>query len=182
MAMVSKVIFHTFRSFLVILGPFWPFFAIFGHFGSREKLPQNSHVTTQKWQHLLILLQPQRVTLPFQRKFCYPPTPGSHQICLSLWYTFWKKGCWELVRSLRLKQFLYTTGGLLVITYLLAWVHSKWKIGSFFLQPPLNPISPRGGGARGTEMAKSFQEKWLLLKPSPLKFCPSRGRFEWSHD
>ena len=23
--------------------------------------------------------------------------------------------------------------------------------------------------ARGTEMAKSFQENWLLLKPSPLK-------------
>ena len=113
--------------------------------------------------------------------FVILPHQGHIKSVLVCGTLFEKKGCWELVRSLRLKQFLYTTGGLLVITYLLAWVHSKWKIGSFFLQPPLNPISP-GGGARGTEMAKSFQENWVLLKPSPLKFCPSCGRFEWSHD
>ena len=113
--------------------------------------------------------------------FVILPHQGHIKSVLVCGTLFEKKGCWELVRSLRLKQFLYTTGGLLVITYLLAWVHSKWKIGSFFynLHLTLSAPSPR---ARGTEMAKSFQENWLLLKPSPLKFCPSRGRFEWSHD
>ena len=113
--------------------------------------------------------------------FVILPHQGHIKSVLVCGTLFEKKGCWELVRSLPLKQFLYTTGGLLVITYLLAWVHSKWIIGSFFynLHLTLSAHSPR---ARGTEMAKKFQENWSLLKPSPLKFCPSRGRFEWSHD
>ena len=64
--------------------------------------------------------------------FVILPHQGHIKSVLVCGTLFEKKGCWELVRSLRLKQFLYTTGGLLVITYLLAWVHSKWKIGSFF--------------------------------------------------
>ena len=68
-------------------------------------------IPLQKWQHLLILLQPQRVTLPFQRKFCYPPTPGSHQICLSLWYTFWKKGLLRTCKVLATQTiFVYNRG------------------------------------------------------------------------
>ena len=40
----------------------------------------------------------------------------------------------------------------------------------------------RGDRGEGGQKWQSFKENWLLLKPSPLKFCPSRGRFEWSHD
>ena len=196
-------------------------------------------IPLQKWQHLLILLQPQRVTLPFQRKFCYPPTPGSHQICLSLWYTFWKKGLLRTCKVLATQTiFVYNRGT--SCHYISAGMGTfQVKNRQFFYNLHLT-LSARGeGGGKGDRNGQKFSgqlvtfetiaieilplsrsfwvvtwlvcdtfftgpkmaknsKKWpkitpkwpkmtwmygkWLLKPSPLKFCPSRGRFEWSHD
>ena len=62
--------------------------------------------------------------------------------------------CHEVLAT---QTILYTTGGLLVITYLLAWVHSKWKIGSFFYNLHLT-LSARGGGQGGQKWPKVFRK------------------------
>ena len=135
-------------------------------------------IPLQKWQHLLILLQPQRVTLPFQRKFCYPPTPGSHQICLSLWYTFLKKK--GLLRTCKVLAtptiFVYNRGT--SCHYISAGMGTfQVKNRQFFLQPPLNPISP---GHLSSILPLVSQSREGLLVPEvrhTIYSMESLGRF-----
>ena len=108
--------------------------------------------------------------------FVILPHQGHIKSVLVCGTLFEKKGCWELVRSLRLKQFLYTTGGLLVITYLLAWVHSKWKIGSFFLH-----LHGGSGGHRSGQRRVQVREKATrdLLIFVFCKHSPEALTFLW---
>ena len=108
--------------------------------------------------------------------FVILPHQGHIKSVLVCGTLFEKKGCWELVRSLRLKQFLYTTGGLLVITYLLAWVHSKWKIGSFFYNLHLT-LSAQGGGGKGDRNGQKFSGKLVTFKTIAIGILPLSRSF-----
>ena len=61
------------------------------------------------------------------------------------------------------------------------WSHDQFTT-SLSLGPKLAEKWPKMAekGPKWPKMTWTYG-KWLL-KPSPLKFCPSRGRFEWSHD
>ena len=88
------------------------------------------------------------------------------------------------IPSEKIGQFLWPPKNVFIAIHL-----QHWTSGNELWQFSLPPLGSRGGpklpkkaknGPKWPKMTWTYG-KWLL-KPSPLKFCPSRGRFEWSHD